>query len=261
MSSPYVQSEIANDIATLTLTHPPSMNAFNSDRLEQLNAAVDQAAETARVIVLTGAGKAFCTGWQVDPAEAPDPNDDGFDAGASLEQEVNPFIKKLRDLDVPLITSVRGPAAGGGISIALSGDLIVASDTARFIQVFSRIGLVPDAGASYFVTRAIGRARAMELSLLGGELDAQTALDWGLINRVVSDEDLEAETQKLAIRLAEGPMSLALTRKLIHRAVEHDLDHMLDAEVRAQRIAGMSEDVREGAAAFAEKRRPNFIGR
>jgi 2-(1,2-epoxy-1,2-dihydrophenyl)acetyl-CoA isomerase len=173
----------------------------------------------------------------------------------------HPLVRRLRNLDVPLITAVNGPAAGAGMSLALLGDLILCARSAYFLQAFRRIGLVPDCGATWLLPRLVGRARAVELSLLGEKLPAATALAWGLVSRVYDDEALISETMKLARELAGGPTcALGLTRKLYWESEDNSFEEQIDLEQRLQRIAGSTKDFREGVQAFLEKRPAVFRG-
>lgn len=244
-------------IAIVSLNDPGNLNALNIPMVEQLSSALRASAETARAIVLRGEGRAFCAGFNIGPdldVNAPD-----FDAGAVLETHINPLMRQLRELPVPLVTAVRGSAAGAGAALALAGDLIVAGSGASFLQAFRHVGLVPDAGASWLLARTIGRARAMEMTLLGDRLDAPTALDWGLINRVVADDAVESCAIELAERLASGPTrALARTRQAIWQALDAPFEAQLATERAFQREAGSHPDFHEGLSAFREKRRPRF---
>lgn len=249
-------------VGVVRLNDPSTLNAISVQMVEELAKAVDQLAAACRALIITGAGRAFCSGANltaVSPAEA---GPAGFDPGAMLDQHVNPLMDKLSGLDIPWISVVNGPAAGVGCSLALAGDLILASDKAYFQQAFTRVGLVPDGGSHWLLTRAVGRVRAMEMILLAEKIPAAQALEWGLISRVVADADLEAAAFALAERLAAGPtQALALTRRLAWRASDEGWRQMLDAERDAQRQAGATRDVQEGVRAFLEKRAPVFEGR
>jgi 2-(1,2-epoxy-1,2-dihydrophenyl)acetyl-CoA isomerase len=182
-------------------------------------------------------------------------------AGYTLETIFHPFIRRLRDLPYPIVTAVNGAAAGAGMSVALMGDLVLCARSAYFLQAFRRIGLVPDCGSTWLLPRLIGRARAIELSLLGERLPAETALAWGLVNRVFDDEALMPETRRLAHDLANGPtVALGLIRRLYWESPENSYEQQLDLECRMQRTAGASEDFREGVTAFLEKRPAKFAG-
>lgn len=249
-------------VGIVRLNDPGSLNALSIAMVEALGAAVEELAGTARVIVLAATGRGFCAGAGLDGVKLGEGEQEAPDLGAFLEDHLNPLMRRLRDLPVPWITSVRGPAAGGGCALALAADLVLASDTAYFLQSFSRIGLIPDGGSAYLLSRAAGRVRAMEMMLLGERIPAARALEWGLINRVVPDAELDAATLALAEGLARGPtLALGLTRKALWRALDSDWDGALDLERHVQSEAGRSRDAREGIRAFLEKRKPDFSGR
>ena len=248
-------------VATLLLNDPASLNAVTIAMIEAFDRALDEVAGRARAIVVTGAGRAFCSGANLSGGMGVTADPGERDAGSALESHINPLMLRLRDLAVPWITAVRGPAAGVGASLALAADMIVASDTAYFAQAFARIGLVPDGGSTHLLVRTVGRPRAMELMLLGDRLPAETARDWGLINRVVPDAELDAAALDLATRLAEGAHSLGLIRRLAWSAVDGDFAEALADERREQREAGRTADHREGVQAFLQKRPARFAGR
>ncbi len=253
--------DIDGNVAVLTLDHAEVMNAVSTDMLDGLSAALDaiQAAGTVRCLVLTGTGRAFCTGANLSPAEGAGLSGD---AGRVLESHFHPFLKRLRNLPMPVVAAVNGPAAGAGMSIALMADLIVAARSAYFLQAFRRIGLVPDCGSTWLLPRLIGRARSLELSLLGDKLPAEKALEWGLINRVADDEAVMTESLALARDLAAGPtVALGLIRDLYWHSEQSSFGDQLDHERQAQRRAGDSADFKEGIAAFREKRPAKFEGR
>lgn len=253
--------EDAESVSVIRLNQPNSLNALTARMLEELHNAFEMCATRARAIVLTSAGKAFSSGASLTSGLPPVAGNAAFDAGELLETHVNPLIIRLRNLPVPWISAVRGPAAGLGCSIALAADMIVASDTAYFLQAFSRIGLVPDGGAAWLLTRAVGRTRAIELMLLGERLAAAKALEWGMINRVVSDDRLDAAALELAATLAAGPTrAFGLIRELAWIAADGDLSSVLAAERAAQRKAGAFADATEGICAFMQKRSPKFSG-
>jgi 2-(1,2-epoxy-1,2-dihydrophenyl)acetyl-CoA isomerase len=213
--------------------------------------------------VLTGEGRGFCSGanLQQGPAtRAPGP-DGGPDAGGALETVYNPLVTYMREMAVPLVTAVNGPAAGVGCSLALLGDIVVAAESAYFLQAFRRIGLIPDGGSTYMLPRAIGKARAMEMALLGERVPAAKALEWGLINRCVPDAELMPTALAIAGELARGPASLGLTRKAIWASLDSDWAEQLDHERKGQRIAGRTQDFVEGVSAFLQKRPAQFQGR
>ena len=263
MSTPKVKVEVAEAIATVTLNDPATLNACDLEMGAGLHEAVlELTAPDAgvRAVILTGEGRAFCSGANLSSPRSAAPDGD-VDMGAGLEKVYNPLVTALRDMTVPLVTAVNGAAAGVGCSLALMGDLIVAAEGAYFLQAFRRIGLVPDGGSTWLLPRMVGRARAMEMMLLGDKIPAATALEWGLVNRVVPDGELKTAARELALRLATGPASLGLTRKLVHRAETAGWGDQLDAERRAQKEVGATSDFREGVSAFLQKRPAAFAGR
>jgi 2-(1,2-epoxy-1,2-dihydrophenyl)acetyl-CoA isomerase len=227
----------------------------------ELREAFTVAAREARCAVLTGAERAFSSGAKLTGGPPPTDDSGTIDLGRVLEEAYNPFVVQLRDLPIPFITAVNGAAAGIGCSFALMGDLIVAGESAYFLQAFRRVALAPDGGSTYLLPRMLTRARAMELMLLGEKLPAAKALEWGLINRCVPDADLMATATALARELAAGPTkALAATRKLVWGSLDAALEDQLQAERVAQRDAGRTSDFVEGVSAFAQKRRADFKG-
>lgn len=250
-----------DDVAILTMDDPPSLNAVTIPMLEAFDRALDAVSGRARALIVTGAGKAFCSGANIaSEMDGEVGNPESYDAGLALDTHINPLMTRLATLPLPWISAVRGAAAGVGASIALAADMIVASETAFFLQAFPRIGLVPDGGSSHLLVRTLGRPRAMELMLLGERLPAAKALEWGLANKVVPDADLETEALALAARLAGGAASLKLIRSLAWTAVDASWDDVLAEERRLQAIAGHTADHIEGVSAFVEKRPARFIG-
>jgi len=254
--------EIDGAVAILRMNDPAVLNALSPDMIKGMTDALDAlaAAEVAtRCLVLTGTGRAFSTGANLQGRGGNGPLPRG--AGQTLETVFHPFIRRLRDLPCPMITAVNGPAAGAAMSIALMGDLVLCARSAYFLQAFRRIGLVPDCGSTWLLPRLIGRARAVELSLLGERLPAETALAWGLVNRVFDDEALMSEARKLAHDLANGPTAaLGMIRRLYWESPENSYEQQLDLECRMQRLAGATQDFREGVTAFLEKRPAKFVG-
>lgn len=256
---------IDGGIATMTLNDPSVLNAFGFRLKQDVVWAMDAVeASGARCLMITGAGRAFSSGANLNDPDRP-PRDRAAElrgeVKSDLEAWYNPFFLRLRDLNMPVVTAINGIAAGVGMSLALAGDIRIAARSASFLQAFARIGLVPDGGASYVLPRLIGIARAMELSMLAERLPAETALEWGLINRVVDDEALPGVAMEMARRLAEGPASLTLIRKLYWASLENSYEQQLGLEAKLQMRAGMTEDYQEGVAAFREKRRTTFKGR
>jgi len=251
--------KVEDGIATITLNDPTSLNAASLSMVEELSAALRRAEGEARAVLLTGAGRGFCSGANLNGTLSPGEAD--YDAGEVLDTHFNPLMRQIRDLALPLVTVVNGAAAGIGCSLALSGDLIVASPTAYFLQAFRRIGLVPDGGSAWLLTRAIGRPRALEMMLLGEKIDAEKALAWGMINRIFAQETLQDEALALAQSLAQGPtQALVAIRRQAWEACEKDFDIWLDVEREQQKLAGNTNDHREGVAAFLAKRPAIFQG-
>jgi 2-(1,2-epoxy-1,2-dihydrophenyl)acetyl-CoA isomerase len=254
-----VKSEFANNTAILRFDDPATLNAMSIPMVEALGKALDECeAKSVRAIVLTSMGRAFCSGASLTGGSMSSPGAD-FDGGAGLESHYNPLMLRLRNLPIPFVTAVHGAAAGIGCSIALMGDLIVADSTAYFLQAFRNIGLVPDGGSPYLLAAAAGRPRAMEAMLLGERIPAQSAYDWGMINRLAPEgQDIEVATA-LANKLAEGPRAtLALIRNLAWGALEKPFAEQLTAERDAQKLAGRTQEFREGVSAFIQKRKARF---
>ncbi len=246
-------------VMTITLNRPEVLNAVNDLMLRELHEALRLAARDAaiRCVVLTGAGRGFCSGQDLrDRSGAAT-----FSFSESLRSRYNPVILQIRTMERPVIAAVNGVAAGAGCSLALAADLRIASDRASFIEVFARIGLVPDSGSTYFLPRLVGLGKALELAYTADPVDAQEALRLGLVNRMVPHDDLPAQTALLAKRLASGPTrGYGLTKRAINHALHVPLEQALDYEAVLQEIAGRTADHREGVAAFLEKRQANFIG-
>ncbi len=248
-------------VSRIAFNDPATLNAIPPEAADALSALLRRAETEARCVILTGEGKAFCSGARLSGVMAPS---DGSrpDLGQALETAYNPLIRTMRDLSIPIVSGVNGAAAGIGSSLALMGDLVIASDTAYFLQAFINIGLVPDGGATWMLPRFVGKARAMELALLGDRLPSAKALAWGLVNEVVPAESLEARIHEVAERLANGATgAISMTRKLIWAGLGSSLDDQLDFERQLQRDAGHTEDFVEGVSAFAQKRSARFVGK
>lgn len=246
-------------IARITLNRPDRLNSFTAQMHGELRDALESLGD-ARVVILTGAGRGFCAGQDLnDRAVAPG---ETVDLGTTVETSWNPLIKTLTSLPQPVIARVNGVAAGAGANIAFACDLVVAAKSAKFIQSFSAIGLIPDSGGTWILPRLVGQARALGLALTGEPLIAETAADWGLIWKVVDDDALDAEVDALAARLAAlPPLGLAAIKEMIRSSWQHSLDEELTHQRDAMRRLGYTQDYREGVAAFLEKRAPNFTGR
>lgn len=253
--------EIADRVATLTLNRPDKLNAFTAEMHAELKDALARAADPAsdvRALLVTGAGRGFCAGQDLSQRAGPATPD----LGATLETQFNPLIRTLRGLELPVIGAVNGVAAGAGASLALACDITLAARSATFLQAFAKIGLIPDAGSTFFLPRLVGEARARGLALLADKISADQAAAWGLIWKVVDDDRLMPDAAALARHLAAQPTrGLALIKQALNRSGANDLDRQLDLERDLQRIAGRTEDYREGVAAFLAKRPPQFKGR
>ena len=256
-----VDYELADNVATLRLADPATLNALTAEVVEELRALLRRAVSEARAVLICGAGRGFCSGWNLSTTGPAMPEGGPFDGGLALEAHVNPFMRELRDLPIPVVSAVHGAAAGVGASIALAADLIVAGESAYFLQAFRRIGLIPDGGSTWLLPRMIGRARAMEMTLLGERLPAAKALEWGLINRCVPDAELMPTALAIAHELAKGPASLGLIRKAMWASLDADFADQLAFEAVTQNKAGATADFAEGVAAFLQKRPAAFTGR
>ncbi|HEX8239367.1 MAG TPA: enoyl-CoA hydratase-related protein [Allosphingosinicella sp.] len=245
-------------VATITIARPDRLNALSGQTVDELRAAVEETASSgARCLLLTGEGRGFSSGADLAGSGGlPE------DVGASLEKHFNPLIEAVFALPIPVVAAVNGPCAGAGCSLALAADIVVAARSAYFLQAFVNIGLIPDAGATWLLPRLAGRARAMEMMMLGERIPAGKALEWGLISRVVEDEALESEAVALATRLAQGPtVALGLIRKLARESGDIPLSQALAAERVAQREAGRTQDFRGAVMAFLQKQQARFEGR
>jgi len=251
------------DVARVTLNRPERLNSFNDAMHAELRDALDKvkAESSARVLVLTGAGRAFCAGQDLsDRAVAP--GGEAVDLGASIERNYKPLVLALRSLPMPVICAVNGVAAGAGANLAFACDIVIAAKSASFIESFSKLGLIPDTGGTYFLPRLAGTARAIGMAMLGDKISAEQAAAWGLIWQCVDDAELPAVAEKLAAHFAQAPTrGLARTKQAIYASGANALDAQLDLERDLMRELGMSADYREGVAAFMAKRPPKFTGR
>ena len=246
-------------IARITLNRPDRLNSFTAHMHEELRDALAGLGD-ARVVVLTGAGRGFCAGQDLnDRAVAPG---EAVDLGTTVEKSWNPLVRALAALPQPVIARVNGVAAGAGASLAMACDLVIAARSAKFIQSFAAIGLVPDTGGSWHLTRHLGQARAMGLALTGEPLSAEQAAEWGLIWKCVDDSELDATVDGLAEKIAAmPPLGLAAIKRIVRTSWDRSLDEELDLQRDEMRRLGFTEDYREGVAAFLEKRKPTFTGR
>ncbi len=256
----------ADGTALLTLDRPAVLNSLNQQLIADLRAALAEVAgdEGTRVVILTGAGRAFCAGADLSADAERDPDMSiGQAIHRSMDRSFNPLVRELNALPKPVVAAVNGVAAGGGVGLALAADIVVAARSAQFIQVFGpQLGLVPDMGCTYFLVRILGRARARGLALLGDRLTAQQAEEWGVIWRCVADDLLMDEARMIARRLAAGPAQcFGYIKRALDAAELNTLSAQLDVERDFQRILGDTEDFKEGVVAFLSKRRPQFKGR
>ena len=253
---PVLLSEVRGPVAVLTLNRPDRLNAFNEAMHRALAIALDDAAQDqgCRALLLTGAGRGFCAGQDLADLSG--------DLGAVIENFYNPLVRRLRALNKPVVCAVNGTAAGAGANIALACDIVLAARSAKFIQSFARIGLVPDSGGTYFLPRLIGDARARALALLAEPISAGTAESWGMIWRAIDDDQLKAEAESLTAHLATQPtQGLALIKQALNNSATSSLDAQLDLERDLQRRAGATPDYREGVEAFIAKRPAQFTGK
>ncbi len=262
-TSPTVLAEVESGVLKLTLNRPDKLNSFNEEMHLALRSQLERAHEDEeiRAVLLTGAGRGFCAGQDLGDRD-PRKNTERPDLGHTLETFYNPALRLIRALEKPVICAVNGVAAGAGANIAFACDIVLAAKSAKFIQAFSKIGLIPDAGGSWTLTRILGEPRAKALTMTAEPLLAETAAEWGLIWKALDDDALLPEASALAQRLAAGPtLGLGLTKRLIQEAANRDFDSHLDAECDCQRQAGRSDDYAEGVTAFLEKRPAQFRGR
>ena len=262
MSYRTIEFDVAGGVAEIALNRPDKLNSFTTEMHTELRDALTRIESGAaiRCVVLTGRGRAFCAGQDLQDRLA---NADSGppDLGESLERNYNPLIRALTSMPRPVIAAVNGAAAGAGANIALACDIVLAAQSANFVQAFCRLGLVPDSGGSWLLPHLVGRARAMGLAMLGDKLSAEQAAAWGLIWQCLPDAELLPRARELAAHLATQPTAgLAKIKRAINAAGANSLDAQLDLERDLQREAGRSADYREGVEAFIQKREPRFVG-
>ncbi len=248
----------ANDVATLTLNRPDVMNALNVQMRAEITHAVKQAGKTARVLVMGGAGSAFCSGQDLGDSG----NATNLDLERTLRDEYVPMLKAIFECPIPTISAVHGPAAGAGANLALAADVVIAADEAYFIQAFTRIGLIPDAGGTYWLPRQMGAAKAMGAALFGDKITGRQAADWGMIYESVPLDGFDKHVADRALHLASGPTEAYRHLKTaIRGSFENTLDQQLALEARLQGACGKTRDFQEGVLAFLEKRQARYEGR
>lgn len=250
---------VDSGVATVILNRPDKLNSFNTEMALEVQQALDHCMENEQVrcVLITGAGRGFCAGQDLEEAIAPD--------AASIEEHVenkyNPMVRKIRAIEKPVIAAVNGVAAGAGANLAFCCDIVLAAESAKFIQSFINIGLVPDTGGTYFLPRLVGFHRATVLTMLGEKMSAQEAKELGLVYQVFPDEQLMEGAVALALRMAQMPTrGLGLTKKALNMSLNHDLEQQLEVEKELQGAAGRTADNAEGINAFLEKRKPVFTG-
>lgn len=258
-----IEFMVDEGFARLTLNRPDKLNSFNAKMHEEVRAVMKtvQRDDSIRCLLLAANGRGFCAGQDLSNRNVA-PGDEVPDLGESLERRYNPLIRSLVKLEKPVICAVNGVAAGAGANIALACDIVLAAESAKFIQSFCNIGLLPDSGGTWSLPRLVGRARAMGMALLGDKISARQAEDWGLIWKCVADDELAAMAEQLARHLATRPTrGLGLIKRAMLASNDNSLDAQLDLERDLQRLAGRSDDYREGVSAFMDKREPEFKGR
>lgn len=250
--------EMANNIATISLNRPDRYNAFNEELSYELQDALKKVSRDrdVRVVVLTGEGKAFCSGQDLKDIQGKKRK-----LSESLYKRYNPIIKAIREMEKPVICRLNGVGAGAGCSLALACDMVIASEKASLIEVFVNVGLVPDSGSSWFLPRLVGYSKAFELAAMGSKVTAQEALQLGLVNRVVPEDELDDAVSKVTTYFANAPTkAIGMMKKMLNKAYRHSLEEQLQYEAWCQEIAGDSADYQEGVEAFVNKRKPEFKG-
>jgi 2-(1,2-epoxy-1,2-dihydrophenyl)acetyl-CoA isomerase len=261
MDCQFITIESANGVMKITLNRPDVLNSFTLAMSRELREALTtaRADHTIRAVLITGAGRGFCAGQ--DLSDVPPSVNGKLDLGATVRQTYNPLIELIRKIEKPVVCAVNGVAAGAGANLAIACDIVIASEAASFIQSFSKIGLIPDSGGTFFLPRAIGMPLATALMMTGDKITAQRAYEIGMIYKVVAADALETESMNLAVQLAAMPTrGLGLTKRALNASPGNNLDEQLEVEEEMQREAGHTRDFNEGVAAFREKRKPDFKG-
>lgn len=261
MSNSIIVERRAN-LVEITLNRPDRLNSFNDEMHEALRNALEEARDSgARAILITGSGRGFCAGQDLGDRD-PSKMKGAPDLSLTLTTFYNPLVKLIRSLELPTVCAVNGVAAGAGVNLALACDIVLASENAKFIQSFSKVGLVPDTGGTWSLTQLLGEARAKGLALTAYPLPAKQAEQWGLIWKAIPDNDLMSEARKLAASLADGPtLGLSNTKKAIQASHHNTFEQQLELEAEYQKMCGENSDYAEGVSAFLDKREPKFRGR
>lgn len=256
-----IELSIKNHIAWVHLNRPDSLNSINKTMLKELSAALDVVKDSARVLVISGKGKGFCSGQDLSERKLQD-SSMNIDLGESLEKHYNPLMLKLFHLPIPSIAIVNGVAAGAGVALALANDIVLMSSSASLVLAFSKIGLVPDSGSSWLLANSIGYARAKVVSMLGERISAHDALQWGIAWKVFDEIELQSQANEFAQKLASMPTKgLGFIKRSFNEVSLNDFTHQLELEKNFQRLAGRTHDYQEGVYSFLEKRKPNFAGK
>ncbi|OZI19581.1 2-(1,2-epoxy-1,2-dihydrophenyl)acetyl-CoA isomerase [Bordetella genomosp. 9] len=257
-----IQFSLQDGIARLTLNRPDKLNSFTARMHGEVAHALDQVERGgARVLLITGAGRGFCAGQDLSERRTA-PDAAPVDLGETVETYYAPLVRRLHAMPLPVVVGVNGVAAGAGANLALAGDIVIARESASFIEAFCRLGLIPDTGGTYVLPRLVGRARALGMALLGDRISARQAEQWGLIWQCVADDAFHETLERLVRHFASAPTKgLAFTKQALHASLDNTLDEQLALEVRMMRELGRSEDYAEGVAAFLDKREPRFKGR
>ena len=253
-----INFSVQNGVGKIILNRPDVLNSFKMEMAIEMQSALDTCAsdKTVRAVLITGAGRAFCAGQDLAAATAP-----GADIKVIVEKQYNPIIRKIRNLEKPVVCAVNGVAAGAGANIAFACDIILSATSASYIQAFSKIGLIPDSGGTFFLPRLVGLQRATALMMLGDKVTSEQALQYGLVYKVIPDDQLVAESDKLALQLAQMPTKgLGLTKRLLNASLNNNLEQQLTMEGEMQAAAAKTYDNKEGVQAFLEKRKPVFKG-
>lgn len=262
MTLEHIDFDILDGVARVTLNRPDRLNAVSPALALEMMSVLDRAvAENARALLIRGEGRGFSSGADLS-TEGVDVDSETFDAGEFLEKYYNPLMLRLFDYPMPIVSAVHGPVVGAGCMIALAADFVIAADSAYFLQAFINVGLVPDAGSTWWLPKLVGTGRALSMMMLGERITAGQAAAWGMIYKVVPEGELAARTGELAAHLAKGPTTAyALTRRAVRDGLSQSLEQVLATERINQKVAGNSADFLEGVAAFREKRKPLFVGR